>query len=90
MLYGSNGHLLEPVIREHLREVLQAADVLVFTVYLQVRGGVCVCDSAIPLLAAVHVSSRPALPWCVVVYPSKLFWCDRLSVRCCGAASASV
>ena len=38
VLYGSNGHLLEPVIREHLREVLQAADVLVFTVYLQVRG----------------------------------------------------
>ncbi len=36
VFYGSNGHLLEPVIREHLREVLAAADVLVFTVYLQV------------------------------------------------------
>jgi hypothetical protein len=36
VLYGANGHLLEPVIREHMREVLKAADILVFTVYLQV------------------------------------------------------
>jgi hypothetical protein len=38
VLYGANGHLLEPVIREHLNEVLKAADILVFTVYLQVCG----------------------------------------------------
>ena len=38
VLYGANGHLLEPVIREHLNEVLKAADILVFTVYLQVGG----------------------------------------------------
>lgn len=37
VMYGSNGHLLEPVIRAQAQEVLSAANILLFTVCLQVE-----------------------------------------------------
>lgn len=37
VFYASKGHLLEEVIREQLREVQEHADILIFTVYLQVQ-----------------------------------------------------
>ncbi len=47
--YGAHGHLLEPVIREHINEVLEQADIRIVTVHVSVSvkssAGVC-CQSA--------------------------------------------
>ena len=56
--YGAHGHLLEPVIREHINEVLEQADIRIVTVHVSVSAKQ-LSPTASPLSINFQIPAKP-------------------------------